>query len=397
MKKMKILLMLLVGSICAQGQVIVLHDEYAGTGWDKMVYDPDRDELWLGSSSFSGGEKLVKRDAQNQKVTLPDLLPNQNIQNVSSLSYHEGKVYVGSYENALELNLSTQTVTSLGSGGSAIYADLFYDPINMRVTLGNYATSIDYWDGNSWKSDNRIKAVIDHSYDKERNELWMLGAFKKLYKMSSSGLETMDVGVNGIPDLPYYKVVHGPREHLYLITVDQGFAHYDGTTWKHISSSNSDLRSFDINDAAVDSQGRLWLAQRFGVTYYNGSTSTFIDLLKGLNVNFIDMESIAIDKEGHIWSGSSAGLVELVLQPSAVTDQDTDLNIYPNPVTDLLNIEYEKPISSLSIYSIHGEMVMSLYGLHENKMDVSGLAQGTYILDVKFTNGTRVTNKLIKQ
>lgn len=69
---------------------------------------------------------------------------------------------------------------------------------------------------------------------------------------------------------------------------------------------------------------------------------------------------------------------------------------YPNPVKDILNISYIDNISSVAIYTLLGQQVMA-ETIDNNlaKIDMSSLAQGTYL--VKVTSGNQIKNlKVIK-
>lgn len=394
---MKSLIIVWVSIVCSNvlhSQVITLYEAYAGTEWDKMVYDYERDELWLGSSSFSGGEKMALIDSDRKKQSLEGLFPDLAIQNVSSLNYYNGKVYLGSYGQAMEIDTKTRDVTTLGSVPSANYVELFYNPIDERVTIGNFAVNASYWDGNSWKMDQSIGPILNHSYSDENKELLMLGTFKKLFKRSTTGFETLNFGSSGIPDLPYNKIVHGKGEEIFMSTVDQGFVHFDGQNWRIINSGNSSLKPFDINDVVVDKEGRLWMAHTFGISFYDGNQIVFFDLLKEFHLNYIEMESIAVDNDGHIWSGSSAGLVELVMEPSMAVNNSTLLEVYPNPVLTTLRINTNYNIDGLMLISSDGTEYHPI--MEFNQIDCSAYNSGIYFLHILTQDHQRIINKIIK-
>lgn len=84
---------------------------------------------------------------------------------------------------------------------------------------------------------------------------------------------------------------------------------------------------------------------------------------------------------------------------SALSGSEFDsakFNYYPNPVKDILNISYINDITSVSIYTILGQEVMTK-SVNNNlaKIDMSSLAQGTYL--VKVISGSLIKNiKVIK-
>lgn len=64
------------------------------------------------------------------------------------------------------------------------------------------------------------------------------------------------------------------------------------------------------------------------------------------------------------------------------------VQIYPNPVENILNIEYNEPIERVEIYDLNGHR----YGVfHDNTIDVSHLHTGKYILRISFRNDRKST------
>jgi hypothetical protein len=81
----------------------------------------------------------------------------------------------------------------------------------------------------------------------------------------------------------------------------------------------------------------------------------------------------------------------------AVSDNLADLvNIYPNPATTIINIEVPTSveITSIALYDVLGKNTGAT--LTNGTIDVSNLARGVYILNVKSTQGT-LTQKVIKR
>lgn len=74
----------------------------------------------------------------------------------------------------------------------------------------------------------------------------------------------------------------------------------------------------------------------------------------------------------------------------------TDLTIYPNPTNALLTITSSKTISKIDVYSIVGELVLSMEaGNPIVDLDVTSLETGVYTMNVHGTNGFQ-TVRIIK-
>ncbi|WNB17205.1 T9SS type A sorting domain-containing protein [Marivirga arenosa] len=76
---------------------------------------------------------------------------------------------------------------------------------------------------------------------------------------------------------------------------------------------------------------------------------------------------------------------------------DTEFNIYPNPVNDIINISKANNISSLKIYSSKGVLVKQINISDLNQIDVSDLKQGIYLFQMSDAKGKLFTRRIIKQ
>ncbi len=100
--------------------------------------------------------------------------------------------------------------------------------------------------------------------------------------------------------------------------------------------------------------------------------------------------------------GSSEGVI-LLKSPVAVlginTELDNKIQIYPNPVKNILTINsLEQPIDSFKIYTINGQVVQSdsLVMVTKNQLDTSALTAGVYLLEF-ISNNKKQTIKFIKE
>ena len=59
------------------------------------------------------------------------------------------------------------------------------------------------------------------------------------------------------------------------------------------------------------------------------------------------------------------------------------LEIYPNPVEDVININIKIDIDNINLYGIDGKWIQSFENNSENKIDVSGLKAGIYFIEIR--------------
>lgn len=80
------------------------------------------------------------------------------------------------------------------------------------------------------------------------------------------------------------------------------------------------------------------------------------------------------------------------LSTAAVEENETiDLSIYPNPVKDQLNLFSMQGLNSVKIYNTLGQQVSSeiLNGIETYTLDLSGFAQGLYVVSVTTNHGMK--------
>jgi Secretion system C-terminal sorting domain/Concanavalin A-like lectin/glucanases superfamily len=69
-------------------------------------------------------------------------------------------------------------------------------------------------------------------------------------------------------------------------------------------------------------------------------------------------------------------------------------SLYPNPATNLLNIDIASDIQSVEIYSLQGQKVLTG---SEKQINISGLSSGMYMVRVQDVDGGVATQKLVKE
>jgi GEVED domain/Secretion system C-terminal sorting domain/Cleaved Adhesin Domain len=99
--------------------------------------------------------------------------------------------------------------------------------------------------------------------------------------------------------------------------------------------------------------------------------------------------------------GSDYGQVEdytiNVTALSTVSLDDLNFSVYPNPVKDILNLSYNKKISTVSVFNIIGQEIKSESINETNaKLDLSNLPKGNYFVKI-CTDNLIKTIKILKQ
>ena len=74
----------------------------------------------------------------------------------------------------------------------------------------------------------------------------------------------------------------------------------------------------------------------------------------------------------------------------------SNFNVYPNPASDFITIEsnIQDEISTVQVFDLLGKQVISR-GIENNKLNVSNLSQGMYMLKINSVKGNSITKKII--
>jgi hypothetical protein len=72
-------------------------------------------------------------------------------------------------------------------------------------------------------------------------------------------------------------------------------------------------------------------------------------------------------------------------------ENNSSVNIYPNPATDIINIDVLK-VTSVSIMDLNGKLILRS---NQKQIDVSSLAKGIYSVEI-ISGNNKVVKKLVK-
>ncbi|REA61566.1 hypothetical protein DSL64_11395 [Dyadobacter luteus] len=152
--------------------------------------------------------------------------------------------------------------------------------------------------------------------------------------------------------------------------------------WTSTSEKNSER--FEIERST---DGKSW-KQIGTVASLENSTEKadydFIDAKPEQGINYYRLKMIDQDQ-----TFAYSGIRNITLDP-------IELNIFPNPVANILNIRtgnWDK-VRTIQLVNINGEAVYSTKGKAEKTVDVSNLTQGTYLVKIEHTDGAIVNRRI---
>lgn len=188
--------------------------------------------------------------------------------------------------------------------------------------------------------------------------------------VTNSTVFATDSGGNGSPDVYYSYTGRGSPE---AITLNACGPETNFPTTVRIYSDCDLTNQIAFNDSSCENQPEL--------TFESDGTSTYIIMVEGYDStkagNFqleISCETILGIGENHL----------------------NDVVLYPNPVTDVLQISAKTEINSVTIINMNGQLLLykDLNSL-EGQIDLASLATGIYFAKVKANNATE-TFKIMK-
>ena len=154
----------------------------------------------------------------------------------------------------------------------------------------------------------------------------------------------------------------------------------------------------DLNPtpAVSDTMYRDYRLVRSGTT-----VTAYID-----GAEYLTVDDAALGTEGKIGMGSYNDIVffddfkEGEGEPSSVTSLSMqNLNIYPNPVSDVLHVDAESDMHEISIQNVLGQEIkrFGFIRYHTAELNISELRKGIYFLRVSYENGATTVRSFIKR
>lgn len=188
--------------------------------------------------------------------------------------------------------------------------------------------------------------------------------------VTNSTIFGTDSGGNGSPDVYYTYTGSGSPE---TITLNACNPITDFPTTVRVFTDCSLTNQIAFNDSSCVNQPEL--------VFESDGTTTYIIMVEG-------------------YSSTDAGNFQLEISCESILGVDEfDRNsvvLYPNPVTNVLQISSNVEIGSVAIYSINGMEVLSKkVNNTTGEMDFSNLSSGVYFVQVE-ANDTMETYKIIK-
>ncbi|MEZ4854052.1 T9SS type A sorting domain-containing protein [Flavobacterium sp.] len=172
-----------------------------------------------------------------------------------------------------------------------------------------------------------------------------------------------------------------------------------GSSWSNISGNLPNIVVKEVMLKQGQTQEFLFVATELGVYYTADGGTSWTRLGQGLpNVDVRDIE-IHYTADKLVAGTFGRGLWEISIINSSlgindVSNTNVSLKVFPNPTTDLFNLNVDKDYEYIMYNVVGGVVKRGKLSSDKNTIDVTNLANNTYILRV-FDNTTNKSFKVI--
>ena len=418
-----------------------------------MVYDSTKGNIIYFDNDnnpwFSKDQQLIKFDGSNWNTFI---LSNSGLEDnyirTSVIDKQNNKWFgtawggVTKFDN---INWNTYDTTNSGLPENTIMST-YIDEYNNKW-IGTYSYSLVKFDDKNWIYYNPANSVPDNENSinaingDQFGNIWVgtnnSGAFKydgnnwiEYYtgnsELPSNGVEDIcvdkqnkkyfatDGGLTILDSTNWtiYKDIAWPifvdkLNNLWVIDT-LGLAKFDGKNWTHVNT-DSLLLKYHLYSITEDSTGNLWFGTGQGASKFDGTNWTDFNIYNNNIANGNAIYTISIDSKGNKWFGSDQGIA--VYNENGVTVStpenknplsQTNLKIYPNPASNILNIEFIstnqqfKKSTTLQICNLQGQIEFETQMIKpKEQINIINLPQGVYFIKIQSNISVNVT-KFIK-
>lgn len=155
-----------------------------------------------------------------------------------------------------------------------------------------------------------------------------------------------------------------------------------GTTWTTLWDEDTEAGFTDDGDFDPDTDFYNTVSVQKDLSAYAGQANVQIRFRYVAN----DADAVSIDDVQVLGSGT--------LATHEAASKRASLEIYPNPTKGEINIRTDKNIKSSTLFDITGK---ALQQESTEKLNISALPKGNYVLKVTFTDGSSSTRKIVKE
>ncbi len=296
-----------------------------------------------------------------------------------------GNEYDYSYNNnnQLEEVLFTR-YTSSGEINFMERSSLQYNESGDLVELNEFLTNDDYTEVLTTKikylydSEQRLMQRNNYTISWETNGLIHTLNYKYKYDLANRIVERTFFNPSTMSDLQINKFEYDENDNLKLNTF-----HHESEPVSRITNSDFNL-NIPIDDLVYP---------RF-VSYEGRMTNAHNGQLRSVVISFLDEDGEVerTNTTDYFWS-------PVVFSGAEISDEPEDIQFYPNPVSDILNLQVNDEGLTIEIYDLLGDKHFEKKNVEggDQRIDVSLLSSGMYFFTLQDEKQMLYTGKFIKE
>ncbi|VXA94661.1 putative Por secretion system C-terminal sorting domain-containing protein [Flavobacterium sp. 9AF] len=149
-------------------------------------------------------------------------------------------------------------------------------------------------------------------------------------------------------------------------------------------------------DGNIDSQPQLMYPYQTAQQTYISHTIVNTNLPLGITQNTTYKYSDGFDDLWYFTTALTPAQIASLVTTLDIDDFTIESNLifYPNPVNNILNIQSIDEVEAIEIFSLTGQKIVS--NKFDNKIDISSLQSGIYLVEIKTVSGKKVAKKIMK-
>ena len=243
--------------------------------------------------------------------------------------------------------------------------------------------------------------------DATNEDVVLVATDHDVYKTTNGGSTWTQVNTNSFSGQVFDLEQNPLNPTEYSVATSEGiFASTDnGVTWTQQSQERAKRIFFSTeNDGDAIAVNYPDEVSQFEVYYTNNSGADW-GKVDSENLDYVSASSADVAFDGNnatIYIGSSdLGLVTYTIDfdnlgiDDPIFEEENQLSIYPNPATDVININSDKNINVVAIYDSTGKLVKKVVAT--SQIQISDLNAGIYFIKASLSNNNVVSTKFIKR
>lgn len=310
---------------------------------------------------------------------------------------NNNNVWVGTNNGVSKYNGISWTsyTTADGLADNAVFS--IAGDNNGNVWFGTYGYGVSKFNGSTWTTFTYLDGLPGDALATAAINLITLDASGNIWFATDMGISEYDGSFTNINQasvgdsmLSNYitTIAIDANNNKWLGTLSYGMTQLDeNNNWVKNYRVADGLYNNFVQDIDIDSQGNFWICLFAsyngdgGITKYNGSNWDSYTVADGLADAHVIR--LAVDKNDVIWIATGNGVSKFT-DDTGISEhnQNTILNLYPNPATDLLYFDDVINSGLAEISDITGKIISSHVLKSSSSISTKNLVDGIYFLKI---------------